>query len=58
MGICPRFKENAEEHLFSRIKSSILATNPMGETMKMPRLTMLTLGVADLQAATHFYEPD
>ena len=24
--------------------------------MKMPRLTMLTLGVADLQAATHFYE--
>jgi uncharacterized glyoxalase superfamily protein PhnB len=28
----------------------------MGETMKMPRLTMLTLGVADLQAATHFYE--
>ena len=24
--------------------------------MKMPRLSMLTLGVADLQAATHFYE--
>jgi hypothetical protein len=30
----------------------------MGETMKIPRLTMLTLGVTDLQAATHFYEPD
>ena len=28
----------------------------MGETMKIPRLTLLTLGVADLQAATHFYE--
>jgi len=28
----------------------------MGETMKIPRLTLLTLGVADLQTATHFYE--
>lgn len=42
--------------MFSRIKSSILVTNPMGETMKIPRLTLLTLGVADLQTATHFYE--
>jgi hypothetical protein len=58
MGICPRFKENSQERLFSRIKSSILVTNPMGETMKIPRLTMLTLGVADLQTATHFYEAD
>jgi len=24
--------------------------------MKIPRLTMLTIGVADLQTATHFYE--
>jgi len=30
----------------------------MGETMKIPRLTMLTIGVADLQTATHFYEAD
>jgi len=58
MGICPRFKENSEERLLSRIKSSIIVTNPMGETMKIPRLMMLTIGVADLQTATHFYEAD
>jgi hypothetical protein len=56
MGICLRFKENLEERMFSRIITSILVTNPIGDAMKISRLTLLTLGVVDLRVATRFYE--